>query len=316
MRIAVNTPSGHIGGRLAERLLAAGAEVAILSRHPGKVGDLVGRGARLVEGAIEDGAALESLFAEADAAFWLTPPHMEPGFRDWAREAAARAGRALRGAEVRRVVNLSSIGAQHREGTGPIAVLNRVEETLAESCPDLVHLRAGFFMENLLPMLPQALERGLVELPVSGDRRFPMVATRDIADRAADLLLDEGWSGRRTLGVHGPRDLGFDEVAAVLAEKLGRPVQYRRIAPERMREGLLAVGTPPAAADLIVEMYEGAERGLLRPAEPRTPESTTPTTLERFAERVLVPAAERLRRGGGPAGGSAEGPADGPAGDR
>jgi hypothetical protein len=42
-------------------------------------------------------------------------------------------------------------------------------------------------------------------------------------------------------------------------------------------------GLSPAMADLYVEMIAAFDSGKIRPAEPRLPENTTPTTLEEFA---------------------------------
>ena len=44
-------------------------------------------------------------------------------------------------------------------------------------------------------------------------------------------------------------------------------------------------------------MYEGVHRGLLVPAEPRTPETTTHTTFATFARKVLVPAIQAAGSG-------------------
>jgi hypothetical protein len=41
----------------------------------------------------------------------------------------------------------------------------------------------------------------------------------------------------------------------------------------------------------MLEMYRAMDSGLLAPAERRTRETTTPTTLERFAREVLAPLA-------------------------
>ena len=50
MSIVINTPTSHIGSKLAARLLDAGEKVTITSRYNKKVEDLAKRGARVVEG--------------------------------------------------------------------------------------------------------------------------------------------------------------------------------------------------------------------------------------------------------------------------
>ena len=43
------------------------------------------------------------------------------------------------------------------------------------------------------------------------------------------------------------------------------------------------------AADLMLEMYDAVESGRLRPIEPRSSRTTTPTALADFARDVLLP---------------------------
>lgn len=294
MNVVVPTPGGNIGRPLTERLLAAGARVAIVSRHPDRVAGHVQAGARLWEGSLDELEVLRQAFSGADALFWLTPPNLRRGFPDWARTAAARAADVLRGEGIARVVNVSSIGAQSGPGTGPVAVLGQVETVWSAACPNVTHLRPGFFMENVLSMLPQALEQGAIMLPVSPQRPFPMIATRDIAARAAELLLDRRWTGRRHLGLHGPEDLTFARVAEIMSEGLRTRIEYRQITGPQMRQALIAAGWPEYIVGMVVEMYEATEKGLVAPAEPRTPETTTPTTFAQFVQEVVRPAAERI----------------------
>jgi hypothetical protein len=50
------------------------------------------------------------------------------------------------------------------------------------------------------------------------------------------------------------------------------------------------MGMPDFVVDLIIEQYVAFRDGRLEPAEPRTPDTTTPTTLAEFARTTLVPA--------------------------
>ena len=43
------------------------------------------------------------------------------------------------------------------------------------------------------------------------------------------------------------------------------------------------------AADLMLELYEAVDAGRLRITQPRSPETTTPTTLAEFAREVVLP---------------------------
>lgn len=291
MRIAVTAPTGNIGTRLVPRLLDAGAEVVLLARDPAKVETFSKRGARVERGVLEDADFVKRATAGADALFWLTPPdYSTSDLRAHQRKLGGIAAAAVKANAVSRVVNLSSVGAQQPSGAGPISGLHQVEKLLEESGASVAHLRAAFFMENFGMSLETIRTMGTIFMPTRPQTKLPMVATRDIAAVAAKWLLDSSWKGNRVVGVHGPADLTLAEAASIIAEGVGREVAYVGVAPEQARAGMEQSGMSPALVSEFLEMYDAFDTGRLEQAEPRTPETTTPTTLHEFAATVLKPA--------------------------
>jgi uncharacterized protein YbjT (DUF2867 family) len=290
MRITVNTPSGNIGRALTHALLDAGTHVTILGRSPDKVTDLVGRGARLIKAEVDDARALDEAFAGADAVFWLNPPAVRPDLVAWSEATGRTAAAAAKRHGVARAVVLSSVGAQAGHGTGPVSPLLAIEQAFAAAVPSSLALRPGYFMENVLRSLGTLASEGAIYSPVPGNVPVAQVATRDIAAVAAKELLDTRWTGHRVRGVHGPVDLSQDQVAETLSKVLGRPVKYVQVTVEQARQAMLGMGFPGFAADLFCEMYQAILSGHMVTAEPRTAETTTPTTFEQFAREVVAPA--------------------------
>ncbi|NRD50581.1 NmrA family NAD(P)-binding protein [Corallococcus exiguus] len=295
MSIVINTPNGNIGRPLVEKLLKAGRQVTIISRTPEKVADLVKQGAKVVQGSIEEQATLDAALVGAEALFWLSPPAIRPDFQDWAKANGKMAAERVKAHGVKRVVILSSVGAQSGAGTGPVSVLKPIEEAFQAAAPNVVSLRAGFFMENLLRDVQGLAKAGALFSASPETKAFPMVATADIAAKAAEVLLDPSWTGHRYVGVHGPKDLTYPEVASILTQVLGQPVKYVRVGLEDLRNGMTGAGMPAFAADTFVEMYGAIQDGRMDPAEPRSKETTTPTTLAEFASTVLKPVVEQAR---------------------
>jgi uncharacterized protein YbjT (DUF2867 family) len=290
MKIAVTGPSGNVGRALTSKLLDAGAEVHLLAHDGAKVGNFAAMGARVHEGRLEDPDDVARATQGADALFWIIPTLFQaPDMRAGQRRIAESGAEAIRKNRIPRVVNLSSGGAQHETGVGPVSGLGEGEKILAGAAPNITHLRPGFFMENFLFQLDAIKGQGNIYMPVAGDIRTPMIATRDIAPVAAARLLDPTWSGHSIHGLHGPADLSLDEVAGILSRVLERPIRYVRIPAAAAREAFLQMGASPSTADAMIEMYAAWDSGRLRPEEPRTPATTTPTTLAEFAAQVLKP---------------------------
>lgn len=290
MRIVINTPSGTIGRGLASRLLDAGAQLTVLARSPEKVAELAARGARVVAGSLEDPGALDQALTDASALFWLTPSPPGPDGASWAATAAQHAADRAAALGVQRVVVLSSMGAHSGPGTGPVGGLLAVEEAFRARCRNVVVLRPGFFMENLLRDLPSIAADGAIYSPNPTTKALPMVATVDIAARAAAYLLDPRWTGHAIVGVHGPKDVSYQEAARVLGAALGRPVRHVQTTLEQTRQGLTAAGLPDHAVRSYLELFQAVHDGRMDPAEPRSHDTTTQTSLFEFATSTLLPA--------------------------
>lgn len=292
MRVAVTTPTGQVGSAVADFLLDFGGkiQVRLLGRRPDKLTWPIQRGAEAVIGSQEDIDYLCRATKGVNALFWATPPgYGSDNVRSFQKRLGAAGAKAIETNSISRVVNLSSIGAYLESGGGPISGLHDVEGLLNETACNIVHLRPGFFFENLLWQIESIKKWGRISLPLSASTRYPMLSTRDIGRVAAVRLTSTGWTGQIVQELHGPIDLNFREVAEILTEVLGRKIVYIKCDREEMRDVLLKSAMSENAADLLLEMYEAVDSGRLRPTQPRSPETTTPTTLFEFAHDVILP---------------------------
>src|SRR5437016_10233183 len=144
-------------------------------------------------------------------------------------------------------------------------------------------------MDNLLRQVQAIKNQGAFFLPLSGDLKQPSACTRDIAATAAKLLLDQSWSGVGSFPVLGPEDLSYNDMARIISEVLGKPVRFPEIPGEAFKARLLQRGMSEAMAQANLDMWVAYSHGL-DTAEPRTPQSTTPTSFRQWCEEVLKPA--------------------------
>jgi uncharacterized protein YbjT (DUF2867 family) len=290
MRIAVNTPTGNVGRAAVDRLLESDAEVVVIHREPARLGHLEAAGAYVRQGSLDNEEALTRATGGVDALLWVTPTvPTAMNLRASQNQFGVAAAAAIRANGIPRVVNISSIGAQHDAGTGPIAGLHDVEEMLDASGAAVLHLRAAYFFENYVPQVQVIRALGAIMLPIAGDYSLPMIATRDVGAAAAAHLLDESWSETSIIDLHGPQRLTFDEAAAVISAACGRDIPHSEVDDMQARMGLSMLGMSGSVIDAMLELYRAIESGHLVTAEPSAPETTTPTTLEEWAVQTLAP---------------------------
>ena len=292
MKIAITTPTGHIGSVVTNALLDFGGHISVklLGRHPENLRRFTKLGAEVAIGSQDDAEYLTKATQDVDALFWATPPgYGSDDVRAYQNRFGKAAATAVRTNGIARVVNLSSVGAQHASGVGPINGLHDIEQRLDDSAENVTHLRPGFFFENLLGQLDSIKKEGKISLMVSGSKRYPMIATRDIGRVAAVRLADEKWTGHSVRELHGPADLSFDETAEILSDALGRKIVFVQCDQREARQYFLDNAVSENLADLMVEMYGAFESGKLRTIQPRSAETTTPTTLAEFAHEVMLP---------------------------
>jgi Predicted nucleoside-diphosphate-sugar epimerases len=291
-KIVVATPTGNIGGALVRHLLDAGEGLILLARRPERLDAGVRERTEVRVGDLADADFVARAVEGAESLFWLTPNDFAAqDVRAWYETMARSARAAVERGGVRRVVNLSSAGAHRAQGLGPVSLLQLVENALNDTGAAVTHLRPGYFFENYLAHVQSIAQANTIFDTANNTASLPMVATRDIAEVAAQRLRDRSWAGVSYRGIHGPKNLTFDEAADEIGAALGRPVRHVRISPEEAREVFLGMGASEAVVRAYQEMSDGFSNGL-EPAEPRTPETTTPTTLRRWAAEVLQPAVE------------------------
>jgi uncharacterized protein YbjT (DUF2867 family) len=269
--------TGHTGAATAEALRAQGQAVRVVVRSAEKGEPWKRKGCEVAVADLADPAALAAALDGAEAAYLLAPPNFAA--TDYVADRVAfveRLAEGVRRAKVRRLVFLSSVGAQHAAGTGPIVALHRAERILRDAAPSVTFVRAAYFLENWGSVIPVAKAQGVLPHFGAIDVPFPQVCAKDIGAAAARALV-EGGEGPRVVELAGQRDWSVEDVAAAVGTLLGKPVKAVGAPLEAARAGLEQAGVPPELARLYAEMYAGIGRGLVAFERPdRVTRGSTP----------------------------------------
>ena len=288
MRIAVTTPTGQIGSKLANILLGRKSDVTLIARHPEKVKNLASRGAKVIAGEHSDPEVVEQAVRGIDALFWLTPAEMtshDP--LSMARRMAEAGASVIRKHPDLHVVQLSSAGAFLPSGTGPIVGHYDTEERFRAAGKNIVSLRPNEFMENVFFSLPTIIGQGSIYTSLLGSVKAPLIATADIAEVAAEFLL-EPIDGHHVIDIVGPQEISLDEWARIAGQSIGKQIRVVTVPGEKLKAAMSQSGVSPEMAALLVEMEEAYPKiqGHFKGEQKRTGK----VTFLQFAREVFAPA--------------------------
>jgi uncharacterized protein YbjT (DUF2867 family) len=278
--------TGHTGKPIALGLLEQGQKVRIISRDAEKAKELTSKGAELFLGNTQDVELLRRAFDGADAAYLMVPFDM--GAADYTAMQVSHVTamtEALKGSSVKYLVTLSSIGAHLPEGAGVVQGLEKMEKSLNTlSHVNIRHLRASYFMENTLAQVGTIKFMGVMASPVLGDMKLPMVTTGDIAAVALRRLLALDFTGSSFEYILGQRDVSYNEIAEIYGQAIDMPeLKYVTADYEQAANAMIGMGLGASVSHKLVEFVKSVNEGRVLSDVVRTPENTTPTSVEEFA---------------------------------
>jgi uncharacterized protein YbjT (DUF2867 family) len=290
---AILGASGNTGHVVAKTLLERGQKVRAIGRNATHLQPLAAQGAEVFIADVTDAAALTKAFQDADSAYVMIPPN--PASSDalaYENRVGDAIATAVRSTRVKNIVALSSIGADKPSGTGPVVGLYNLEQKLNQiDAANILHLRAGSFMENTLAQAGAIRMMGSAVGPIRPDLKLPMIAARDIGTAVADALLQLAFHGKQIQELHGQRDLDYSDAATIIGKAIGKPkLAYVQAPDDQLRAAMVQMGMSGNFAGLMLEMAAALNSGYMRALEPRTARNTTPTSFETFVAQVFVPA--------------------------
>ncbi|KAK4098117.1 NAD(P)-binding protein [Parathielavia hyrcaniae] len=224
-----------------------------------------------VQGDVEDAASLD--FTGSDAVLNITPPlYDERDIIAHARLVSENVKAAVKLAEsVKRLVLLSSVGAQYDHGTGEILTNHEAEALLHDAAPEVVFVRCAYFMENW-GMALETLPAGFFFTTLTPlDYSLPMIAVQDIGSTCAAQLLATGTalpSRPHVFELHGPRAYTSADVQRAFEEVLGKSVEMRPVEKAGL-DGFYAAVFPPGVAAHFAEMNRSYLEGGILYEDPR-----------------------------------------------
>jgi len=264
MKYVITGGAGHISKPLAEKLLAKGNEVTVVSRSEKNIATLIAKNAKAAIGSVEDVNFLTKTFTGADAVYTMVPPIMTAtDWKGWIAQIGKNYAAAINASGVKYVVNLSSIGAHLAEGCGPVSGIHFAEKAInALNNVNIKNLRPGYFYNNLLTNIGMIKNLGIMGANFGGaDSKVILASPSDIAEVASEELSKLNFTGH-TIRYITSDEKTTDEIAAVIGKAIGKPdLKWMVFSDEDALKGMIQAGLPEEIAKNYKEMNHSIRSG-------------------------------------------------------
>lgn len=293
---AITGAFGQTGSAVCNALIEAGRPLRLLVRRDDELAATWrAKGAAVVVVDLMDAAGLTEALRGVEGAYLLNPPaYLDNDLFQRARDVHRNLIAAANAAAVPHVVALSSVGAQHAQGTGNILTTFDFEQQLQGFQGRLSTLRAANFMENWAWSMKPVLEHGVLPsmfLPL--DRTLPMVSALDIGRAAAEMLINPP-PDKQIVELHGPEDVSPADAAATFAALLGRAVTAQAVPESDWPAVFRQQGFPETSVQAFCGMFRGFNDGTVA-FEGRHTTRRGSTTLRQALAKLLPVTSEGRR---------------------
>ncbi|TPJ56724.1 SDR family oxidoreductase [Mesorhizobium sp. B2-7-1] len=257
--LLVTGASGHLGRAVINHLLntfkVPAERIIATTRTPANLAELAGLGVAVREANFDDTASLAQAFAGASRVLIISTSELVIQGKRREQQLAAVAAAKQAG-----VAHLLYTSLPDPEPGSPILFAPDhydTEQAIKAAGIPYTFFRDGWYDENLFMSLPQTLASGHWYTS-AGDGRISYCARDDMAAAiAGGLALASDQSTTYTLT--GPKAYTVAEVAALVTEVTGKPIEVVQLSDEALTEGMKAAGLPEPIARLLVS-FDAATR--------------------------------------------------------
>lgn len=277
--IIVTGATGKLGRQIVEELLVRlpADRVGVSVRDPEKAADFAQRGVRVRHGDFAQPGSLAGAFEGASQLLIVSSNVAAQGGDPLAQHRAAID--AARAAGVGRIVYTSHMGASASSAFPPMRDHAATETMLGDAGVAWTALRHGFYAATVPMMVGDAASSGVLAAPQDG--KVSWTTHGDLAAGAAAILLQEGRFDGATPPLTAPDTLDLEDVAAILADLHGKPIERQIISDEQQAAMMTDRGVPAGAVAITLGLYRAARAGEFAAVDPTlaTLLGRTPTPL-------------------------------------
>jgi len=247
--ILITGAAGKTGRAIIQALAKRGETVRALTHHPDQISSIKALDIDdVLVGDLLDQSDMERAVQGVRAIYHIAP-NVSPDEVSIGRIIIA----AAQSADVERFVFHSVLHPQI-EAMPHHWLKARVEELLFASGLPFTILQPTAYMQNVLAHWDQIIEKGRYPIPYSPETRLSLVDLEDVAEAAAIVLTERGHTGA-TIELVGTPPMSQREIADLLADQLGRPVEAEVVPLEKWERVARSSGLGDYQILALVKMF-------------------------------------------------------------
>jgi uncharacterized protein YbjT (DUF2867 family) len=278
--------SGQVGSAIVSNLLHKGQTVKGIVRNEEKAAILKSKGADTAIADAHNLPALKAAFRNGSTLFALTPETgKEKDVLGETNDILVNYRVAAEATGIQKIVALSSMGAQHSEGTGNLLMSHMLEHAFNGMGITRVFVRPAYYYSNWMNYLDLAKEQGILPTFFPVDMKVMMISPEDVAAFVAETMLGNDEDGT-IYELAGPTSYSSAEVAAVFSNVLGKEVKAQQIPREQWDATLAGIGFSPDGVKNFIEMTLAVIDGRSGPEGHGTISAQKNTTLQDYVQKA------------------------------
>ena len=282
--------SGQVGSIIVNQLIEKGEQVKAVVRDEKKAGKLQKSGAAVAVADISDLPSLVAALQDGSTLFALTPESgHERNVIGETKDILENYRKALASSPIKKVVGLSSIGAQFETGTGNLVMSYLLEHAFTGMPIKQIFVRPAYYFSNWMMYLGSVMEKGILPTFFPPDLSIPMVSPQEVATYVANVIQKEEEDGK-IFELTGAA-YSSNDVAKAFSDALEKDVKAVQIPREQWESTLHETGFSPDAIRNFIEMTDVVISGKVMPEKKGTVQVKLKTTLKAYIQQY-VPAEE------------------------
>jgi NAD(P)H dehydrogenase (quinone) len=256
-KILVTAAAGRTGSHVVEQLIQQGYQVrAMVRKLDAKSERLTSLGAEVVVGDFLNVKSLRTAMNGIKRAYFCYPPS------DHLLEATTNFAIVAKEKTFESVVNMSQIIVRENHPSALSRQHWLSEQVLDWADVGATHIRPTFFAEMAAILSAESIARdGKLYLP-HGDKKHAPVTTDDIAAVVVGVLKNPEPHIGKAYTVTGQQVLSQADIAEIIGDVIGKPVEYVDIPMEYWQQAIAEKGHPKFLIDHLSRVGEDYQNGL------------------------------------------------------